>query len=80
MMKSKLLLEAMHANGVPILRTNCGRWARMAAITLVICAAISPLALSDDRPNAEKPITDFYISPYGSDSNPGPKGSTVLEL
>ncbi len=73
MMKSKLLLEAMHANGVPILRTNFGRWARKAAITLVICAAISPLAMSDDQPDAEKPITDFYISPYGSDSNPGTK-------
>jgi len=66
-------------NGVLILRTNCDCCARATAITLVICAAMSALAMSGQRPDpAEKPIREFYISPYGSDSNSGTKAAPFL--
>src|SRR5437867_3923420 len=79
MTKSKILLEAPHTSGVPIPKIYCVHWAHMVAIALAICAAISALALSDHRPDAgEKPIRAFYISPYGSDFNPGTKEAPFL--
>jgi parallel beta-helix repeat protein len=56
-----------------MLRTNCGRCAR-AAIILVICAAMSVPALSGHQAD-ENPVQEFYISPDGSDSNPGTKAA-----
>jgi hypothetical protein len=46
------------------------------AATLAICAAIVATALSNERPDAEGKIgSEFYISPYGSDSNAGSKAA-----
>ncbi len=65
----------------PLPKTDCGHWAGMAAITLGICAALSALGLPDHRPDtAVKPIRDFYISPYGSDFNPGTKEAPFLSF
>jgi hypothetical protein len=53
----------------------------MAAITLGFCAAVSALDLPGHRPaTAEKPISDFYISPYGGDFNPGAKQAPFLSF
>jgi Right handed beta helix region len=65
----------------PLPKTNYGHWAGMAAITLGICAALSAQDLPDHRPDiAEKPIRDFYISPYGNDFNPGTKEAPFLSF
>jgi hypothetical protein len=62
-------------------KTDCGHWAGMAAITLGFYAALSALDLPDHQPaTAEKPISDFYISPYGSDFNPGKKQAPFLSF
>ena len=56
-----------------MLKINCGRCPRVVAIILiclVICAAISAPPLSGYQAD-ENPSQEFYISPDGSDFNPG---------
>jgi hypothetical protein len=62
-------------------KTDCGRWAGMAAMTLGICAAQSALDLPGHRSDtAETPIRDFYLSPYVGDFGPGTKEAPFLSF
>src|ERR1700730_4217956 len=61
-------------HGFRRLKTNGNHCTGTAAVTLVICATLPALALLGQRTDgAGKPIREFYISPYGSDSNSGTK-------
>lgn len=61
-------------SGFRRLNTNCDRRARAMTMIPVICAAMPVLALLAQRPDtAGKQAREFYISPYGNDSNSGTK-------
>jgi hypothetical protein len=58
---------------------NGERCSRLAAVTLVICAAIPALA-HQRSDTARNPAKEFYVSPYGNDSNSGSKETPFLSF
>jgi hypothetical protein len=72
MKSTDYLVTSLTQTGICRLMPIWGRCVRSTSLALLVHAAMSALTSSGQLPDAtKKPARDFYISPYGSDSDPG---------